>query len=106
MRALTEVELSCINGSDGNDSYNPTSLIVGSLSTIAKLPTPVSLAVGVGTEIAIRPHRTCRLTLLFHRFPWAQHGMAVAVVALHRRRHFQHRILQIKKTWALLSLEK
>lgn len=24
MRALTEVELSCINGSDGNDSYNPT----------------------------------------------------------------------------------
>lgn len=40
MRALTEVELSCINGSDGNDSYNPTSLIVGSLSTIAKLPPP------------------------------------------------------------------
>ena len=58
MRALTEVELSCINGSDGNDSYNPTSLSVGSLSTIAKLPTPVSLAVGVGTEIAIQaaPH--------------------------------------------------
>ncbi len=39
MRALTEAELSCIYGSDGNDSYNPTSLIVGSLSTIAKLPT-------------------------------------------------------------------
>ncbi|MCF6687910.1 E492 group microcin [Raoultella terrigena] len=58
MRALTEVELSFIHGADGNDSYNPISLIVGSLSTIAKLPTPVSLAVGIGTEIAIQasPH--------------------------------------------------
>lgn len=48
MRALTEVELSCINGSDGNDSYNPTSLIVGSLSTIAKLPPPRIISRGRG----------------------------------------------------------
>lgn len=58
MRALTEIEKSFIYGSDGNDSYNPTSLIVGSISTIAKLPTPISLAVGVTTELAIQaaPH--------------------------------------------------
>lgn len=58
MRALMEVELSFIQGSDGKDSYNPAPIIISSLSTIAKLPTPISLSVGIATEVAVQaaPH--------------------------------------------------
>lgn len=40
MRGLTEIEQPFIYGSDGNDSYNPTSLLGGVSAPSAAAPSP------------------------------------------------------------------
>ncbi|MCW2479727.1 hypothetical protein [Candidatus Symbiopectobacterium sp. NZEC135] len=53
MRELTVNEIQSISGA-GNDSYDPTSLIVGIGTTLMKLPTPVGVGVTVGTEVLLQ----------------------------------------------------